>query len=447
MTQEIIEARPTKKLFIETLTQDVNVKASILDLIDNSVDSYVRYKISERRLIKLTVSKNSFQLFDSCGGIDKAYLKENVFRFGNIKPEFKDATLGMYGIGLKRSIFKLGKLITLITDDGKDYCKMELNVHEWEKTDDWTIPFETESSKLSGLDKPYTEITITDINEDVKEKFDLVAFQNDLSDSIKKVYCLIIKDSIDFVVNNNPIDSYSILVPEVDNQYSPETYVETFDDILIEIVCFLDPSKGKRVTNAINQRGWNLFCNKRMILSNDTSEVTGWRGGDEVKNKSMLPKYHAIYNEFRGLVFLSSTNPFKLPLNTSKTSLNIEDKNYNYILNKMIATARPIVDFLTSKYSEEKAKEDEIEQEINQADVGDVAPTMKEVVTGELTTTQFKAPQSASVKVSAKVANISYQKEKKLADIAVKHLGAATYKEMGSRTFDYFITMEGLNND
>ncbi len=46
MTKDKIMATPTKRLFIEILTKDISVKDCILDLIDNSVDSYIWNEIS-----------------------------------------------------------------------------------------------------------------------------------------------------------------------------------------------------------------------------------------------------------------------------------------------------------------------------------------------------------------------------------------------------------------
>ena len=40
---EVVSFHPTKKLFIDVLTRDISIRDCILDLLDNSVDSYVHY--------------------------------------------------------------------------------------------------------------------------------------------------------------------------------------------------------------------------------------------------------------------------------------------------------------------------------------------------------------------------------------------------------------------
>ncbi|MDP3113595.1 MAG: ATP-binding protein [Candidatus Cloacimonadaceae bacterium] len=124
--EAIIEAYPRKKLFIDILTKDVDAEACILDLIDNSVDSYIMKDIQGRRSIYLSLSKEKFEIRDTCGGIELNYLKKHVFMFGAESLKREKPTLGFYGIGLKRSIFKLGNRINMTTDDGINRSVIDL---------------------------------------------------------------------------------------------------------------------------------------------------------------------------------------------------------------------------------------------------------------------------------------------------------------------------------
>ncbi len=106
-------------------------------MIDNSVDAYIGNELTDRREIKLYISKNEFVIFDNCGGIEYNFLKTKVFRLGADILQRDKPTLGVYGVGLKRAILKMGKNIEMETDDGKTLCKLNLNVSEWIKTDKW----------------------------------------------------------------------------------------------------------------------------------------------------------------------------------------------------------------------------------------------------------------------------------------------------------------------
>jgi len=440
--QDTINAYPRKKLFIDVLTQDVNAKMCILDLIDNSVDSYIRNRIKDKRLIKLTIYNDLFEIYDTCGGIDKDFLKTNVFRFGAENLNREDPILGMYGIGMKRSIFKIGNNISLETDDGKDYSLMEMDVMEWEEKNehDWEIPFETETSTL-GKNQPYTKITISELHQDISDKFSLVSFIDDIHRILKRTYCLIIESQIDFILNETLIIPDKLIVP-YDENYTPNVYIEDYHGINIHIICFIDPSKGTRLKQAVNTIGWNMFCNNRLILANDTSPITGWVGGSD---KSYLPKYHTIYNEFRGIVFLKSNNPFNLPLKSAKDSFNTDDKNYHYIINKMCMTARPVIDYLTNKYSPQKEEEDSIEDIIDQTVDHDFTPDTKNA--SEITQpSAFKAPPQIIVKKDP-IARISYTKKKNIVDKVKDFLEVTSNKEVGEITFEYFIEREELENE
>lgn len=109
MSPGAINAFPTKELFIDTLVRDVSTSDAILDLVDNAIDGYTRKKYTERKEIKLNFTKNGFQIWDNCGGIDIVSAKDEVFRFGVRKSNDKHS-LGVYGIGLKNLCSKWGKI-------------------------------------------------------------------------------------------------------------------------------------------------------------------------------------------------------------------------------------------------------------------------------------------------------------------------------------------------
>jgi len=439
MIKETIDAFPRKKLFIDILTQDVNAEECILDLIDNSVDSYVKNMLTDRREIRITLNGEKCEIYDNCGGIEKEFLKQKVFRFGTEHLDREHPTLGMYGIGLKRSVFKMGNDILFETDDGNNYSLMQMDVREWERKEkDWSIPFETDKSKLSDGQKPYTKIRVSSLHDEIKEKFSLDPFISKISDKLRCVYYLTMQNKIDFVFNENKLEHYNLIVPYSDD-YKPSVLVGEYEGVRYRIICFIDPSKGTRLNNAINQVGWNIFCNERLILANDKSKTTGWRGKDEA---GYLPKYHPIFNEFRGHVFMEANNPFFLPLNTAKSDLNTETKVYHHILEQMTKTAKPVIDYLSKKYSEQKQREDEIEEDMETTSDNDFKPTMI-AATEFKNTSEFKAPIKKEVK--EEITNISYSKPKKIVDVVKKHLGVSSNKEVGIKTFDYFVDAEDLN--
>src|SRR3990167_3502251 len=140
-------AEPTKRFFIEMLTRDITLEDAILDLIDNAVDSLCRIAsidVSETMLhkayapasktrlplIDIQLTKHEFRIEDKSGGIDFAAAKNEVFRFGKVVSSEK-ASLSVYGIGLKRAIFKLGKEVEIRSQTVKNGFISQFLVDTW----------------------------------------------------------------------------------------------------------------------------------------------------------------------------------------------------------------------------------------------------------------------------------------------------------------------------
>ncbi len=442
---DVIDARPMKRLFIKILSRDISVKACILDLIDNSVDAYIRNRETERREIRLNISKNEFEILDNCGGIEYNFLKNTVFRFGaDIKRD--KPTLGIYGIGMKRAIFKMGKKILMETDDGKSYSKIYLDVDEWCESDNWEIPFEHfKDSRLSPSEKPYTKIVVKDLYDNIVEKFNLDSFISSIKEAIHITYAFFITEYIDFYLNDDVKIKPFVIRARSDELYKPTKYQENFEGVFFEIICFIDPTEG-RTTKELGKRGWNIFFNKRLILAEDTTGITGWTGA-----KEDLPKYHSIFNEFRGIVFISSEDPSRLPLNTSKTGLDTETSIYDHIRNKMIKTSRPLINYLSRKYHEEKSSLDEIEEKVATEEITEIgeeekAGEAKYVPLDKIEAgSKFNAPPKSKPEIEMRT--IKYKRSKKLVEKVKHNLKAFSLKEVGEKTFDYYVDIEEIENE
>src|SRR5687768_16445910 len=107
MEEAVIEAKPTKTLFIEALTKDIELIDAISDLVDNSVDAAFRLKGKgsfEGLEIKIKYSPKSFSIEDNCGGIDVETAKHVAFRLGRPRDAKPLAgQIGRFGIGMKRA--------------------------------------------------------------------------------------------------------------------------------------------------------------------------------------------------------------------------------------------------------------------------------------------------------------------------------------------------------
>lgn len=68
MTENKINARPTKEFFIHMLTRDIATDRAILDLIDNSIDAGNSNSI-ENPSIAIVANRDVFSIHDNCGGL------------------------------------------------------------------------------------------------------------------------------------------------------------------------------------------------------------------------------------------------------------------------------------------------------------------------------------------------------------------------------------------
>ena len=449
----MVSFQPTKKLFIDILTRDIHIRDCILELLDNSVDSYTRNNINDKREIRLNFNKNELSIFDNCGGIDKKKLKEDVFRFGTEDFLNNVPTIGLYGIGLKRSIFKLGELIIFETDDGKDYCKLEIDVNDWLKKKDkegneiWDIELtETSKTKLTNEQKPFTKIIVKKLRYETIESF-IPKFETNLKDTVKIYYSRYIqREKINFFVNNEKQSGFEIKV-KASNDLKPVKVEDEYEGIKITIYCWIDLQEDqKRVRKEKGRQGWNVFMNERLVIFDDTSEGTGWLG-----KQPFLPKFHSIFNQFRGVVFLNTNDPSKLPIKTSKDGFNTESRIYNHLLNLMVKVARPIIDFLSDKYNKQKEKIDGKEEELLNAISKDGEEEKKIIETSiDNIKTKYQSvftPPEIVIRPIIPLSTISYKKPKRQVDVMKKVLKVKTNWEVGEKTFNYFWESEGLDEE
>src|SRR5690242_8313667 len=92
-------AEVRKQFFLDMFTRDITLEDCVLDLIDNSIDSYLitnNVPISQlifssnsdspqRELgkIEVTCSERQIKVTDTCGGISRKRAMEEIFRFGH----------------------------------------------------------------------------------------------------------------------------------------------------------------------------------------------------------------------------------------------------------------------------------------------------------------------------------------------------------------------------
>jgi len=445
------KAYPKKRFFIEMFTRDIPLLDCVLDLIDNCLDGLARtgrlkmHILSDdifrkkpsaaprragRPHVRVQFDGSHFRISDNCGGIDYDYALNDVFNFGHGTTRSAEY-LGVYGVGMKRALFKMGDVFEIESKTSRKGFRCKLDVPQWmardSTMDDWTIPL-TETKGASGARRAGTTITVSALKQPVAELLGSSRFENDLSKLVGRVYAFVVEKHVRISINGVDVKAFS--VPVGKPQRGKTAYEEfTYNGVKVRVLATLASVNTSRPTK--ENSGWYVACNGRLVLVADTSEVTGW-------GVKPMPTWVAKYTSFIGFVFFESTDPLALPWTTTKRAVNCEAPVYRKAMARMAVLARPILSFCNRKYGPDRDPEP-VEREIAQQ----VKPTTIASLATRAGAFEVKAPKGAQAKTTVRV-----QYDAKIADIEKikKHLrkprmGAS---KIGEHTLNYFLRREGL---
>lgn len=436
-------ADPTKHFFVEMITRDITLEDSILDLIDNSVDSAWRVSGSHHLgpdddtdlstfSISINASATSFRITDNCGGMTLDDAANHAFSFGrrpDAQPE--DYSIGVYGIGMKRAVFKIGRRIRISSTVEDEHGSriafaVPIDVPTWTESDDPPWDFDIDESE------PRPEngvvVQVEDLTPGAAASFDNPAFIERLERTIARDYALHLERGLNVSINGKDVPGALIEFLQSD-EFVPMrvSYSDKKEEEPVTIEIFggmaAPPPEGTEPEDTKEREydrfGWCVACNGRIVLAGDKTSVSGW-GLDD------WPNWHPQYTGFLGIVFFSASNASALPLTTTKRSVDVTSE--------VFLRARPRMRELTKQWTSytnmrkqalEKAKAKE--QVAKPVAIRDVA-SRPEVALPRLT----RVPRT-------RVANVNYSvpvsKMKKLAEA----LGRVTmpYREVGMKSFDY----------
>lgn len=328
-----VDTKPTKEVVVDSLTRDISVEACLFDLIDNSIDaardtffarseerhaeglpdSYAGFKIT------LKFSGDGCLIDDNCGGITVERLRTMVLRFGQRSSHPNG--IGIFGLGLNRALFKLGRVSHLKTDTGSQRAELILKTKEYLESDDWNLP--AEEFQTSG--KVGTSIEVRQLYEDIAQNFAD-------SDWIEKYRCDVGRRYGRFIQKGLEIEINEAVVPDGEirirkNSPFPEEYKFYKTEGVAVHIRFGQHSEHRfsaepdydKSRNALltDQFGWTVLCNDRAIVVSDKTMKTGWD-----------TKFHTEFYGFVGVVTFDADDPSKLPWDTTKFDVDMNNRAY-----------------------------------------------------------------------------------------------------------------------
>ena len=392
---DTVTASPSKTFFVEMLTRDIDLTDAILDLLDNCIDGVLRQlkdtepiesfdqeKPYDGYWAKITATPEEFSITDNCGGIPRDIAINKAFRLGrsieDLERDKDIATIGIYGIGMKRALFKMGKHSTVISQhSGDPYC-VEIS-DEWLDDDEyWELTLNDIDSTSVDLDSDGTFITVKSLHPSIADQFDKDrnTFLTDLKKEIGNLFALIIRKGFTVFLNEEIIDpvSLDILFPKNlkhAETIQPYAYKAIIGNIEVELAVGFyrelasefELDSEQKIPRRTDNAGWTIICNDRAVLHHDKTPITGWG----MRN---APKYHTQFIAIAGVVRFSSNDSLKLPLNTTKRGLDTSSSIYRQTLDRMTEGLKKFTDFTnqwkgqeleTEHYFHETAPKDAIE--------------------------------------------------------------------------------------
>ncbi|WP_282636537.1 ATP-binding protein [Sphingobacterium thalpophilum] len=443
----IIQGTPSKTFFIEMITRDISIKDAILDLIDNSIDGANKLNETDYSglYIKLVINQSEFVIEDNCGGFSLDIAKKYAFRFGrpDDAPESK-GSIGRFGIGMKRALFKIGNVFEVESKTEHNHFQINVNVAEWKnkfktitdknkniKIEDWDFTYSDITEETRNLQQNGTYIKVHSLNKEVSDIFNN-EFLNALRNDIQRLLNFSLEKGISIILNGCPLESKNLSIFR--GQSQPYYFNTQRNHVKIKIFA------GIAEVGEPKKSGWYIYCNDRLVVEADQSELTGW-------NTQSIPKWHMDYVMFRGIVFMDSDDTFNLPLTTTKKGIDSTSDVYKVALQQMREATLSILPFmknvakLGNEANEYRLLLGEQEEKINVVEL--------KSTTLSHDSKRFISPVLNLEKIAQKKdwVRVSYSIKKSVGEEAKLSSGSKSFSELGQYTFNYYLEMEGIDNE
>src|SRR6185295_4531117 len=110
------------------------------------------------------LARDRFLIEDNCEGIPIEVAKTYAFHFG--RPDHREERIlkhgiGLYGIGMKRAVFKLGNRVNVRSSTQREGFVVDFAVSEWAEKEEWDFPME----RLANPGRAGTKIEVREPHE------------------------------------------------------------------------------------------------------------------------------------------------------------------------------------------------------------------------------------------------------------------------------------------
>ncbi|WP_347976183.1 ATP-binding protein [Microbacterium sp. ProA8] len=459
---ETINVSPVKRFFISILTRDIEIVAAILDLVDNAVDSANELRPNQPLdglRIEISTRNGEFTIVDNCKGITLKAAREYAFRLGRPdEVESSPTSIGQFGVGLKRALFKLGGAFEVDSSTSDSHFSVQLDVKAWAKeANDWTIPLVNHAASEGRFPPAGTRIRVTDLSDDVKKFFADSGRIGQLRDELKSKHRVSIERGLVISLNGDSLErTPTMLAVDASDEKRMYPLIQKFqlqsaDGKPIDVEIYAGVSKKAEtnedaepedVSTGSEDAGWYVFGNERLLLAADQTLLTGWGG------KGNLPRFHPQYDRFRGYVYMTAEDSIALPWNTTKTGVESSDPVWTSVRGEMIKAGRQVITLLNHLKLERRAVNGVQMEDPKRPNVP-ITSTLSSASSVSTTSLRNEKPRALSYvtpnpELSREVEGkrISYTVPVPDFVAASEILGTTKAVDIGRKTFDYFLESE-----
>ncbi len=435
-------ANPTKAFFVRMITRDIALEDCILDLVDNSIDAAWQLEGSKpmslsrganlsRYNIDIQATSEHFEITDNCGGITFDEAVDYAFTFGRQDTADSERfSIGVYGIGMKRAIFKMGNSIRIwstyqLKSGKRESFLVPIDVDAWlgdPKKDNWDFNIES----TSHLPDVGVRVAVSDLNEATSTQFSNPRFIRNLRKVLGRDYALHLHRGLNLTLNGTRIIGWQIELLESAKfkpariEYTDKTEAGSVKvEILAGMAAPPPESSDPEDDEGENRFGWYVACNGRIVLAADRTVVAGW-GTDG------WPQWHPQYAGFLGIVLFNAPEASLLPLTTTKRNVEVSSTVYRRALPRMREITKDWIAYTnTRKQATDEAKR--LEQAATAVPIFELRKH-ETVALPKLTPIPKEKP-----------ANINYSMPQRRVRALAKGFGSSsmTYREVGIQSFEY----------
>ena len=453
-----INAAPTKSFFVSMLTRDIRLEDAILDLLDNCIDGVNRLGKNDGPKpyggfkADIKFDAESFSITDNCGGIPWNQ-RDYAFRMGRpSEAERVSGSVGVYGIGMKRAIFKMGKRCSISTRSKEDQYEIKITPEWLDNQDEWKIDV---SNHKSGTNNVGTSILINDIHKNIAHMFgeDKESFSASLTSVISTHYAYIMDKGFSVTINDKPVEPKTINIlydKDTDKGIRPYIFEGEIEGVNVYLSVGLTRQISSRIevdaeqeapTRSSEDAGWTVLCNDRAVLYCDRTELTGW-------GEAGVPRYHTQFIAISGIVQFRSADPSRLPTTTTKRGLDASSPLYLQVKNKM----REGMKIFTGYTNKWKSKAAESEKHTKKCTPLSLDSLKKETSSLSLTDVsriqnakQYKPNLPSPAEPESSKCRISFSKDAEEIKHVAEHLGNPNMdpNDVGEECFDMILEEVG----